>query len=46
LVKKTGTDKLAPLGSEGGREGVRERGTAANRRGPPVRRRGRAVWLG
>jgi hypothetical protein len=28
------------------REGARERGTAADRRGPPVRRRGCAAWLG
>jgi hypothetical protein len=45
-VKKTGADRLAPLGSEREREGARERGTAADRRGPPVRRHGRATWLG
>ena len=45
-VKKTGVDRLAPLSSEREREGARERGTAADRRGPPVRRRGRAAWLG
>jgi hypothetical protein len=44
-VKKTGADRLAPLGSEREREGARERGTAADRRGPPFRRRGRAAWL-
>jgi hypothetical protein len=43
---ETGADILAPLGSERGREHVRERGTTADRRGPPVRRRGRAAWLG
>jgi hypothetical protein len=37
--KKTGADRLAPLGSERWREGAREGG-------PPVRRRGRAAWLG
>jgi hypothetical protein len=42
-VKETGADRSAPLGSEREREGVRERGTAADRRGPPVRRRGRAA---
>jgi hypothetical protein len=41
-VKKTGVDRLAPLSSEREREGARERGTAADRRGPPVRRRGHA----
>jgi hypothetical protein len=41
-VKETGADKSAPLGSERERERARERGTAVDRRGPPVRRRGRA----
>jgi hypothetical protein len=37
-VKETGADRLAPLGSERGREG-------ADKRGPPVRRRGCAgAW--
>jgi hypothetical protein len=40
-VKKIGADRSAPLGSERERERVRGR-TAADRRGPPVRRRGRA----
>jgi hypothetical protein len=44
-VKKTGADRLAPLGSEREREGARGR-TAADKRGPPVRRRRRAAWLG
>jgi hypothetical protein len=39
-VKKTGTDRLAPAGRERDRERAGERGTAADRRGPPVRRRG------
>jgi hypothetical protein len=42
----TGADRLGPLGSEREREGARARGTAADRRGPPVRRRGRVAWLG
>jgi hypothetical protein len=45
-VKKTGADRLAPAGRERERERTRERGIAANRRGPPVRRRGRTAWLG
>jgi hypothetical protein len=45
-AKETGADRLAPLGSGREREGARERGTAADRRGPPVKRRGRAAWLG
>jgi hypothetical protein len=45
-AKETGVDRLVSLGSEREREGARERGTAADRRGPPVRRRGRAAWLG
>jgi hypothetical protein len=40
-VKKTGADRSAQLGSEREREGARG-GTTADRRGPPVRRRGRA----
>jgi hypothetical protein len=44
-VKKTCADRLAPMGSEREREGARGR-TTADRRGPPVRRRGRATWLG
>jgi hypothetical protein len=44
-AKDIGADKSAPLGSE--REGGRARGrTTADRRGSPVRRRGRAAWLG
>jgi hypothetical protein len=42
----TGADRLASLGSEREREGACERGTAADRRGPPVRQRGRAASLG
>jgi hypothetical protein len=45
-VKKTDTDMLAPVGTERERERVRERGTVADRRGLPVRRRGRAGGLG
>jgi hypothetical protein len=45
-VKKTGADRSSPLGSVREREGARERGTAADRRGPPVRRRGHTAWLG
>jgi hypothetical protein len=45
-VKKTGTDRSAPLGSERERESAQERGTANDRRGLPVRRRRRAAWLG
>jgi hypothetical protein len=47
-VKKTGTERLAPAGREREREreSARERGTAAYRRGPPVKRRGRVAWLG
>jgi hypothetical protein len=45
-VKKTSADKLAPAGRERERERARERGTAADRRGPHVRRRGRPSWLG
>jgi hypothetical protein len=45
-VKETGADRSAPLGSEREREGACERGITADRRGPPVRRRGRAAWLG
>jgi hypothetical protein len=44
-VKKTGADRLAPAGRERERKGVRGR-TAADRRGPPVRQRGRVAWLG
>jgi hypothetical protein len=41
----TGADKLAPLGRE--REGeAREAETATDRWRPPIRRRGRAAWLG
>jgi hypothetical protein len=36
-AKETGADRSAPLGSERERERTRERGTAADRRGPPVR---------
>jgi hypothetical protein len=43
--EETGADRSNPLGSEREREGERER-TAADRRGPPVRWRGRAAWLG
>jgi hypothetical protein len=49
-VKETGADRLAPVGRERERERERERawerGTSVDRRGPPVRRRGRAglVW--
>jgi hypothetical protein len=43
--EETGADRLAPLGRE--REGGRGGGRAAtDRQGLPVRRRGRAVWLG
>jgi hypothetical protein len=42
----TGTDRSAPAGREGESERARERGYAADRRGPPVRRRGHAAWLG
>jgi hypothetical protein len=45
-VKKTDTDMLAPAGTERERERVWERGTVADRRGLPVRRRGRAGGLG
>jgi hypothetical protein len=45
-VKKTGADRLAPAGREQESERAGERGSAADRRGPPVRRRGRATWLG
>jgi hypothetical protein len=45
-VKTNGADRLAPAGTERERERARERGTAADRRGPPIRRRGRAAWLG
>src|SRR5699024_30301 len=43
-----GRRKLAPTGWPhwAGREGAHERGTTADRRGPTVRRRGRAAWLG
>jgi hypothetical protein len=41
-VKKTSTDRSAPLGREREREHARERGSAADRRGPPIRQRGRA----
>jgi hypothetical protein len=41
-VKKIGADRLAPVGRERERERARARGTAADRRGPPVRRHGRA----
>ena len=44
-AKETGADRLAPLGSERERESARGR-TAADKRCPPVRRRGRATWLG
>jgi hypothetical protein len=43
--KKTGANRLAHwAASERGRARARE--TAADMRGPPVRRRGRAAWLG
>jgi hypothetical protein len=41
-VKKTGADRLAPLGSERERESARERELPR----PPVKRRGRVAWLG
>jgi hypothetical protein len=41
-VKKTSADRLAPAGRERDRERAGERGTAADRRDPPVKRRGRA----
>jgi hypothetical protein len=41
-VKKTGAYRLAPAGRERDKEHARERGTTADRRGPPVRRRRRA----
>jgi hypothetical protein len=46
-VKKTGADRLAPTGRERDRERARERGTAVDRRGAPVRRRVRTgAWPG
>jgi hypothetical protein len=45
-MKETGADRLAPAGRERERERARERGTAADRRVPPVRQRGRTAWLG
>jgi hypothetical protein len=45
-VKETGADRSAPLAaSERGRVRARQ-GTATDRRGPPVKRRGRVAWLG
>jgi hypothetical protein len=44
-AKETGADRSAPLGSEREREGARGR-IATDRRGPPVRWRKRATWLG
>jgi hypothetical protein len=42
-----GADMSAPVGIERGRERERAREeAAADSRGPPVRRRGRATWLG
>jgi hypothetical protein len=41
-VKKTGADRLAPAGRARERERARERGSAADRRGPPIRQRGHA----
>jgi hypothetical protein len=41
----TGADRLGPLGNERERGLARAR-TVVDRRGPPVRRRGRAAWLG
>jgi hypothetical protein len=42
----TGADRVGSTGQRA-REGGRARaGTTADRRGPPVRRRGRAAWLG
>jgi hypothetical protein len=43
-VKKTGAARLAPTCRERERERALERGTTAD--SPPVRRRGRAAWLG
>jgi hypothetical protein len=40
-VKKIGADRMAQAGRERDRERAGERGTAADMRGPPVRRRGR-----
>jgi hypothetical protein len=45
-VKETGADRSAPLGSERERRERAGERAAANRRGPTVRRRGRAAWLG
>jgi hypothetical protein len=41
-AKETGADRSAPAGKEREREHARDRGTAADRRGLPVRRHGRA----
>jgi hypothetical protein len=45
-VKKTGADRLAPEGSERERGGRARGRTVADKRGPPVRRRGRAASMG
>jgi hypothetical protein len=47
MGEETGADRLAPVNREREREMERagER-AAADRRGPPVRRHGRAAWLG
>jgi hypothetical protein len=45
-VKETGVDRLAPLGSERGRERAQERGSAAGRRGGAGARPGWADWAG
>jgi hypothetical protein len=48
--ERAGEGKLAPTDrpqrAARERERVRERGTAADRRDPPVRQHGRAAWLG
>jgi hypothetical protein len=44
-AKATGADCPAPLDRERERERARKR-TVADRWNPPVRRRGRAAWLG
>jgi hypothetical protein len=44
-ARATDADNLVPLGRERERERVGKE-TAADRWNPPVRRRGRAAWLG
>jgi hypothetical protein len=45
MGEETGADSMAALGREGER-GRAVEGVAADRWNPPVRRRGRAGWLG